>query len=128
MPAQSIKPSSVTRREKLNYHPSHWQSVKMFTNLENINLYIALIGKKQKKKKKIFKMYRNKVRRFPKKDLYCKHSLLTQKSLFFGLYAENINKVRMRSVFTDPLIENFSNFERSLHSYNLLPYFSIVFV
>lgn len=100
----------------------------MFTYLENINLYIALTGKKQKEKKKVFKMYTNKVRRFPKKELYCKHSLLTQKSCFFGLYAENINKVRMLSVFTDPLIENFSNFERSLHSYNLLPYFSIVFV
>lgn len=73
-------------------------------------------------------MYRNKVRRSPQKELYCKHSLLTQKSCFFGLYAENINKVRMLSVFTDPLIENFSNFERSLHSYNLLPYFSTVFV
>lgn len=50
MPSPVNKMPSVTRREKLNYHPSHWQSVKMFTNLENINLYLALIGKKQKKK------------------------------------------------------------------------------
>ena len=58
-------------------------------------------------------MYRNKERRSPKKELYYKHSLLNQKSCFFGLYAENIKKVRMLSVFTDPLIENFSNFEKS---------------
>ena len=43
----------------------------------------------------IFRMRRNKGRRFPQKRLYCKHSLLTQKSCFFGLYVEYINKVMM---------------------------------